>query len=605
MERTAASRATRFGTVAGRTGNLRRSCEACRSLKVRCVLNTDGANLPQLCRRCSSNGTACIFEQAIARPRRAKPIPKSRSKTVEEKIEGLVTLISSMTEKTESSKGLGSSTNIDSATTVDTELDLTASLPDIYQDVISKGFLATNEASQLLADFIAASAEFPIIVLPFQADLEYLRWQRPCLLLAIFTACARDHLQIQLEREFRKMLADRAIFNAEKNIDILQGLLVFLTWNHHYFHSTRDQIYQLSQMATTMAVELRLGPPDESFKNILIQQQEIFEWSTCNENSFPVVENMRTFVACYYISSCIALAMRKPTHSKYSSDIAECCTLLTHVSQAVSDEMLPCFVQLQKLAEEIDQFYQYSHEETLQNMDYIQINATIKNFGGKIDHIVQHFSPEAKANSLIQRKCLYLQVYIQEIGLHYPLKHRNLHNLGNFACCNWCSSLQRFSIVSSCVQAAQNYIKQYVLLPQETLQNTILFQESELLYTILVLGAGTLGGIAVGEPDQLREIADISFHLTALRDKMKTMVSVTENGRDRRDYFWKMMQFLKHCLNWNSTYTGTQNHPTGNGMCSRDNDMSFTRILENIPDEEVTQDNEIFNMLDMSWIIDT
>lgn len=137
-----------------------------------------------------------------------------------------------MTEKTESSKKLESSTNVDSATTVEqsTELDSTAYLTDTYQDVISMGFLATDEANQLLANFIAGSAEFPFIVLPFQADLEYLRWQRPCLLLAILTAFARDHLQIQLEVEFRKMLADKATFNAEKNIDILQGILVFLTW---------------------------------------------------------------------------------------------------------------------------------------------------------------------------------------------------------------------------------------------------------------------------------------------------------------------------------------------------------------------------------------
>lgn len=96
--------------------------------------------------------------------------------------------------------------------------------------MISKGLLAADEANQMLADFIATSAEFPLIVLPFQADLECLRWERPCLLLAIFTACARDHLQTRLEVEFRKMLADRVMLGAEKNIDLLQGLLVFLTW---------------------------------------------------------------------------------------------------------------------------------------------------------------------------------------------------------------------------------------------------------------------------------------------------------------------------------------------------------------------------------------
>lgn len=96
--------------------------------------------------------------------------------------------------------------------------------------MIAKGFLAVDKASQLLADFVAASAEFPLVLLPFQASLDYLRLERPCLLLAILTACAKDHLQTRLEVEFRKMLAERAILIAEKNLDLLQGLLVFLTW---------------------------------------------------------------------------------------------------------------------------------------------------------------------------------------------------------------------------------------------------------------------------------------------------------------------------------------------------------------------------------------
>lgn len=55
-------------------------------------------------------------------------------------------------------------------------------------------------------------------------------------------------------------------------------------------------------MAVTMAVELRLGPPDESLKD-LIQRRETFEWPTYHENYHSVVESVRTFVACYYISS--------------------------------------------------------------------------------------------------------------------------------------------------------------------------------------------------------------------------------------------------------------------------------------------------------------
>lgn len=91
--------------------------------------------------------------------------------------------------------------------------------------------------------------------------------------------------------------------------------------------------------------------------------------------------------------------MRKPTHFKYSSNIAECCRLLTCIPQAASDNLLPCFVQLQKLVEEIDQLFQYSNEEALRNMDYVQINATMRNFRGKLDQLVQQFAPGTKANS--------------------------------------------------------------------------------------------------------------------------------------------------------------------------------------------------------------
>jgi hypothetical protein len=157
----------------------------------------------------------------------------------------------------------------------------------------------------------------------------------------------------------------------------------------------------------------------------------------------------------------------------------------------------------------------------------------------------------------------------------------------------------------SCMQAAQNYVKEYVLLPQQSLQQTTLFQETELLYAILVLAAGTLGGIAVGEPGQLRDYADISTYLLALKDKMQTMGSTAKDGKDRRDYFWQMMQFFKHCLNWTSRHAGAQSHAIGNCLCSRDNNMSFTTILENMPEVEVLQENETFNILDMSWMIDT
>ncbi|KAL6799301.1 hypothetical protein GGI42DRAFT_327356 [Trichoderma sp. SZMC 28013] len=602
MEKAAGSRFTRDGVEAEprrRTGHLRRSCETCRRSKVRCIPKADNSNAFSLCERCSVNGTTCIFERAIARPRQSKSMPKSKRKVVEEKIDGLVTLISSISAKS-AARDFQSPQNVDSATSLvaSGSPECTTLSPTTRQDVVAKGFLTTDEAKQLLADFAAASEEFSPVLLPSEASLDYLRLERPCLLLGILTACARDHLQTRLEIEFRKMLADRVIVNAEKNLDLLQGLLVYLTWNHLYFNPAKEQIYQLSQMATTMAVELKL-PPDDSIKDILIQQRGTFDE---NGQYYYIIEKMRTFVACYYVDSCISLAMRKPTHFKYCRTVADCCILLPYVSLTALDEILSCFVQLQGLAEEVDQLFQYNNIRWLEIADYMQIQVMMNKFKEKLDELCKNFPPDAKANSLIKRKCLYIQMYIQEVGLHSPPNHEVNIDFGTM-CCSWCSSLPRLNIVISCIRAAQNYINEYVFLSPHSLRSTVLFQESELLYAILVLAAATLGGVNVSEPGQLRELADISPYLIALRDKMVTMGTTTDHGQDRRDYFWKMTQFFKHCLNWKSQDADNQVPCLGTCSSSGDDSMSFVRILENIPTEEVIQKDTMLNLLDMSWIM--
>ncbi|KAL7952435.1 hypothetical protein V8C34DRAFT_299339 [Trichoderma compactum] len=602
MEKSAGSRFTRGGVEVEprrRTGHLRRSCETCRRSKVRCIPKADNSNAFSLCERCSVNGTTCIFERAIARPRQSKSMPKSKRKVVEEKIDGLVTLISSISSKS-AARDFPSPPNADSATSqvASSSPECTTLSPTTRQDVITKGLLTTDEAKQLLADFAAASAEFSPILLPFEASLDYLRVERPCLLLAILTACARDHLQTRLEIEFRKMLADRVIVNAEKSLDLLQGLLVYLTWNHLYFNPAKEQIYQLSQMATTMAAELKL-PPDDSVKDILIQQRGIFDK---NGQYYSIIEKMRTFVACYYVDSCISLAMRKPTHFKYCRTVADCCILLPYVSLTALDEILSCFVQLQGLAEEVDQLFQYNNIRWLEVVDYMQIQVMTNKFKEKLDELCDNFPPQAKANSLIKRKRLYMQIYIQEIGLHSP-PHYEANIDFSTMCCSWCSSLPRLNIAISCVRAAQNYINEYVLLSPHSLRSTVLFQESELLYAILVLAAVALGGVNVSDPGQLRELADISPYLIDLRDKMVTMGTMTDHGQDRRDYFWKMTQFFKHCLNWKSQDAGNLFPCRGTYSSIGDDSMSFVRILENIPTEEVIQKDTMFNVLDMNWIM--
>ncbi|PTB63265.1 hypothetical protein BBK36DRAFT_1171509 [Trichoderma citrinoviride] len=273
-----------------------------------------------------------------------------------------------------------------------------------------------------------------------------------------------------------------------------------------------------------MAVELRLGPPDHSIQDMLIQRRGIFEGTAHDAEYYAVVERMRVYVMCYYVSSCISLAMRKPTHFKYIGNVADSCALLQRLSPTSTNGTLCCFVQLQALAEEVEQLFQYNSGQMPEAVGYMQVQAMMTTLRGKLDQLIEGLPPQAQTN------------------------------------------------------------------------------KSELLYAILVLATATLGGVTVGDPGQFRELADIPAYLTNLRDKMMCMGTITDTGEDRRDYYWKMMQFFKHCLNWISHYSGNEAHSIGDCAAPGDANMSFQRILENVPSEEVTQDNSAFNDLDLEWI---
>lgn len=63
-------------------------------------------------------------------------------------------------------------------------------------------------------------------------NVEFLRRERPFLSLSILTFEMQTKPQMQkaLELELRLSLSKQVVVEMEKNLDILQGLLVYLVW---------------------------------------------------------------------------------------------------------------------------------------------------------------------------------------------------------------------------------------------------------------------------------------------------------------------------------------------------------------------------------------
>lgn len=110
------------------------------------------------------------------------------------------------------------------------------SFPDLafdeLADVISKGIVEFAQAEESVRFFQTKAVNFPFVVVPPPMTLDSLRRERPFLLLSILSFSAQSNIKLQsvLELELREALSRKFVVNGEKSLDLLQGILVYLTW---------------------------------------------------------------------------------------------------------------------------------------------------------------------------------------------------------------------------------------------------------------------------------------------------------------------------------------------------------------------------------------
>jgi hypothetical protein len=102
--------------------------------------------------------------------------------------------------------------------------------------------LGTGEVDQLLAVFRSMAFHFPIFFFPEEASCIDCIHQKPFVTLAMLVASsANERLRIACDLTFRNVLARKVIVEGERNLELLQGLLIYLAWHHHYLrHETAD-----------------------------------------------------------------------------------------------------------------------------------------------------------------------------------------------------------------------------------------------------------------------------------------------------------------------------------------------------------------------------
>lgn len=230
-------------------------------------------------------------------------------------------------------------------------------------DALQKNTAIIEELDQGLQEKILGefrgvmSYFFPFVMLPQQATAATIRKERPNLYRAcIFAGCRRYPVwQRELAECILKHTAEAMLVYGERSLDLLQGLLVFVSWYQYHGH-INPQLMNLLHLSMSLVVDLGLGtvigrPPTGSARTIATDAESIIHGRAVTRG-VRTNEERRAVLACYFLTSSYSFTFHRLDYMKFTTHLDQCCSDLAAASEYPTDVTLCGIVRLQNLVEQ-------------------------------------------------------------------------------------------------------------------------------------------------------------------------------------------------------------------------------------------------------------
>ncbi|OTA99116.1 hypothetical protein M426DRAFT_94591 [Hypoxylon sp. CI-4A] len=360
---------TRAQARVSKLGKMNYACESCRMSKVKCQVGSQ----PGICKRCSEFKRECVFRTGprTRRPKSHRPQTFSIDFTMpadedlhedfdvlREKHDKYLEDLVPSSEEDEAddpaftSSSVGQSFSFNDLSIPTPSLTAESSTSTKSRPVSSLGIkphFNLDSATKLLESFRVMLPYCPCIVLPDDTDVRSMAREKPFVLLAILavTSCTTSLQGHSLyDEEFRKILGLKFVAGGERSLELLQGLLIYVTWYPFHLRPKNRQLVQYLRMAVDILHDLELD--EDSDINVAVLSPEKKE---------AKLQDIRAYLACFYNTSIHAWEWSKPYALKYTAWTARCCDILEQHSNLGQDHILAWLARMQYIMNEIEELH--------------------------------------------------------------------------------------------------------------------------------------------------------------------------------------------------------------------------------------------------------
>ncbi|KUJ10553.1 uncharacterized protein LY89DRAFT_263864 [Mollisia scopiformis] len=339
------------------------ACQNCVKAKAKCYGHCAGK-----CERCNRLNRDCTMQAPVVRKRKTGKtthhVQAERIAELEARLNNVVSVLSASQPSPVAGDGsrLGSSP-------LDPSNLMT---PSTQAQDTTTPYLGPGRASLLQASPIEKgpdelldlfrqnlARQVPFILIPELTTAEILAREKPFLYEAIIAAASyHDSVhQLALGKKFLARISENVVLLGNRNLDMLQGLMVYITWYNSLFHKT-SQVVVLLGIALSMVIDLYLYVPSTSFEGhekFLNEMKGIISChqTTLARGSEPSREEKRVILGCFYLFSCVSTNFCRANPLHWTPYIQHCYDEIFNAPQNDNDVYLAHLAALQRISEDI------------------------------------------------------------------------------------------------------------------------------------------------------------------------------------------------------------------------------------------------------------
>jgi hypothetical protein len=306
----------------------------------------------------------------------------------------------------------------------------------VTNDVVDDGIISIDTARQLFQTY--RDVLFPLcpaVAVDPTVTADDMRRTRPTLFLAMIAAAAgKDNaaLSAVLEREVMHAYATRSLIRSEKSLELVQAMLISSVCYQPPHKFGQLKYYEYIHSAANMAMDLGIGSrsvsnrsrqmassvmhPAHDVRNPIITMAPRGPYPANDSGS---IENRRTFLACYFISTGVSLSLGRPCMLRASSYVRESVDILEQSPDALpTDRIIAAWTTLVMLAEEGSVALSYDDLGAIASIADLRTQLTIKDIEGRLSAWYRKYSDAGLLSGSLKIMYHNVILHLKEFALH-------------------------------------------------------------------------------------------------------------------------------------------------------------------------------------------